>query len=97
VEQDDSLWYLDSGAMNHMSGCRGAIIDIEMTIRGTFKFGDGSEVAIEGSNTVLFEAKTREHLPLTGVYYIPRLTTNIISLSQLDGGGCGVHTCHSTL
>jgi hypothetical protein len=66
-------------------------------IRGTVKFGDGSEVAIEGSGTVLFEAKTSEHLPLTWVYYILRLTTNIISLGQLDEGGCDIHVCHGIL
>jgi hypothetical protein len=63
TERDDSLWYLDSGATNH----------IDTAIRGTIKFGDGSEVAIEGSGTLLFEGKTGEHLPLTGVYFILRL------------------------
>jgi hypothetical protein len=87
TERDDSLWYLDSDATNHMSGCRRAFVDIDTSIRGTVKFGDGSEVAIEGSGMVLFEGKTGEHLPLTGVYFIPRLTTNIISLRQLDEGG----------
>jgi hypothetical protein len=66
-------------------------------ICGTVKFGDDSEVAIEGSGTILFEAKTGEHLPLTGVYYIPRLTTDIISLGQLDEGGCNIHVRHSIL
>ncbi|XP_066342303.1 uncharacterized protein [Miscanthus floridulus] len=61
------------------------------------KFGDGSEVAIEGSGTVLFEGKTGEHLPLMGVYFIPRLTTNIVSLGQLDEGGCDVHAKHGVL
>jgi hypothetical protein len=93
-EWDDSLWYLDSGATNHMSGCHGAFINIDTTIRSTVKFGDGLEVAIEGSSTVLFEGKTGEHLPLTGVYFIPLLTTNIISLGQLDEGCCDVHVRH---
>ena len=65
---------------------------MDMAICGTIKFGDGSEVTIEGSGTVLFEGKTGEHLLLMGVYFIPRLTTNIISLCQLDEGGCDVHT-----
>jgi hypothetical protein len=92
TERDDSLWYLDNGATNHMTGCQDAFIHIDTAIRGTVRFGDGSEVAIEGSGTVLFEGKTGEHLLLTGVYFIPRLTTNIISLGQLDEGGCDVHT-----
>jgi hypothetical protein len=71
-ERNDLLWYLDSGATNHMFGCRRAFINIDTSIRDTVKFSDGSEVAIEGSSTLLFEGKTREHLPLMGVYYIPR-------------------------
>jgi hypothetical protein len=67
----ESLWYLDSGATNHMSGYRGAFIDIDTTICGSVKFGDGSEVAIEGSGTVLFEGKTDEHIPLTGGVLYP--------------------------
>jgi hypothetical protein len=51
--RDESLWYLDSRATNHMSRCRGAFIDIDTAIRGSVKIGDGSEVAIEGSGTVL--------------------------------------------
>ena len=63
-----------------MTCCQDAFIHMDMTIHSTVKFGDGSKVTIKGSNTVLFEGKTGEHLPLTGVYFIPRLTTNIISL-----------------
>jgi hypothetical protein len=96
-DRDDTLWYLDSGATNHMSGCCNAFIDIDMAVRDFVKFGDGSEVAIEGSGTVLFEGKTGEHLPLTGVYFIPRLTTNIVGLGQLNEGGCDVHTKHGVL
>jgi hypothetical protein len=91
------LWYLNSGDTNHMSECRRAFIDIDTTIHATVKFGDGLEVAIKGLSTMLFEGKTGEHLPLTGVYYIPRLTTNIISIGQLDEGCCDVHSQHGVL
>jgi hypothetical protein len=97
MEHDDNLWYLDSGATNHMLGCRDSFIDIDMVIHDTIKFGNDLEVAIEGSSTMLFESKTGEHLSLMGVYFIPRLTTNIINLGQLDEGGCDVHTKHDIL
>ena len=41
-------------------------------------------VDIHGRGTILFSCKTGEHQRLGGVYYIPRLTANIISLGQLD-------------
>jgi len=96
-DRDDTLWYLDSGATNHMSGSHDAFVNIDSGIHGSVRFGDGSEVEIEGAGTVLFEGKTGEHLPLTGVYFIPRLTTNIVSLGQLDEGGCDVHAKHGVL
>jgi hypothetical protein len=34
---------------------------------------------------------TGEHQRLDDVYFIPRLTANIVSLGQLDEGGCPVH------
>jgi transposase InsO family protein len=44
-------------------------------------------VKIKGRGTVLFKCKTGEHQALTGVYHIPRLTANIVSLGQLEGDG----------
>jgi hypothetical protein len=54
-------------------------------------------VVIEGFGTILFEGKTSAHISLTGVYFIPRLTTNIVSLGQLDEGGCDMHVRHGVL
>lgn len=68
-----------------------------MAIHDTVKFGDDSKVAIEGSNTVLFEGKTNEHLPLTGLYFIFGLTTNVVNLGKLDEDDCDVHTKHGAL
>jgi len=52
-DRDESLWYLDTGATNHMSGCRTAFHDLDTQIRGVVKFGDSSVVPIEGAGTVL--------------------------------------------
>jgi hypothetical protein len=41
-------------------------------------------VTIKGQDTILFRCKGSEHHMLAGIYFIPRLTTNIISLGQLD-------------
>jgi hypothetical protein len=41
-------------------------------------------VTIEGQDTILFRCKGSEHHMLASIYFIPRLTTNIISLGQLD-------------
>jgi hypothetical protein len=50
-------------------------------------FGDGSIITIEGRDTVLFACKNGEHQVLANTYYIPCLTTNIVSVVQLDEAG----------
>ena len=86
----EGVWYLDSGATNHMTGDRAAFAELDTSIVGTVKFGDGSRVEICGQGTVLFICKSGEHRAITGVYYIPRLNTQIISLGQFDENGCQV-------
>jgi len=67
-----------------MTAERSVFSELDTGVRGTVRFGDGSVVAIEGRGTILFKLKSGEHRELGGVYYIPRLTTNIVSIGQLD-------------
>ena len=52
------------------------------------KFGNVSIVEIEGRDTILFVGTGGEYHKLTGVYFIPRLKANLVSLGQLDEAGC---------
>jgi hypothetical protein len=45
---------------------------------------------IEGRGTILLKCKTGEQKVLQGVYLIPRLTANIISLGQMEEDGCKI-------
>jgi hypothetical protein len=76
----EGVWYLDSGATNHKTGDHAAFAELDMSVTGSIKFGDGSTVDIYGQGTVLFVCKSGEHRAITGIYYIPRLNTHIISL-----------------
>jgi hypothetical protein len=73
-------WYLDTGASNHMTGCKEKFLELELNVEGSVKLGDGSSVEVCGQGSVLFECLTGEHRILTRVYYIPRLRNNIISI-----------------
>ena len=86
-DPDPTRWILDTGASNHMSGSRSAFAHLDSGIHGTVRFGDGSVAQIEGSGTILFTCKYGEHQKLSNVYFLPRLTANIISVGQLDEGG----------
>lgn len=86
-ERDAETWVLDTGATNHMSGARAAFIKLEEMELGSVRFGDDSMARIEGRETVAFLCKTGEIRSLGGVYFIPRLMTNIVSIGQLDEAG----------
>jgi hypothetical protein len=81
---DSCRWVLDTGASNHMSGCQAVFSSIDDGTVGTIKFADGSVVNIEGVGIILYKCKNGEHHTLTNVYFIPILTTSIISVGQLD-------------
>jgi hypothetical protein len=83
-EGGSTRWILDTGATNHMTGERSFFSELDTGVHRTVRFGDGSVVAIEGRGTILFKLKSGEHQELAGVYYIPKLTANIVSLGQLD-------------
>jgi hypothetical protein len=83
-ERDAGTWVLDIGAMNHMSGCRAAIMKINTAVLSIVCFDDDSVARMEGHGTIVFMCKKGESRPFDWVYFIPRLTTNIVSIGQLD-------------
>jgi hypothetical protein len=105
-EHDSCRWIFNTGASNHMIGAHEAFSDLDFSVGGTVRFGDSSIVRIEGCGTILFTCKNGEHRTLGNVYFIPHLTANIISCSQLDeigyqilvqGGVMRVHNEHMHL
>jgi len=56
-------------------------------VTGKVRFGDGSSVEIKGKGSILFRCKTGDQWVLLGVYYIPKLRSNLISLGQLTENG----------
>ena len=83
-------WYLDTGASNHMAGIKEKFLDLDLTVTGKVRFGDGSAVDIVGRGTVLFRCLNGEHRALANVYYIPSLKSCVIRLGQLAERGCKV-------
>jgi hypothetical protein len=74
MEKDSRRWVLDTGATNHMMGCRSVFSNLDRNVHGTVRFRDSSVVQIKGLGTILFSCKNGEHRAFVGVYYIPRLT-----------------------
>jgi hypothetical protein len=77
-------WVVDIGATNHMTGACGAFSKLDTSVCDIVKFSDGSVVRIEGCGTIIFQCKNGEHLSFSGIYFIPKLKTNILSVGQLN-------------
>ena len=73
-----------------MTGVKSAFSEFDSGIRRTVKFDDDSVVEIEGHDTILFVDKGGKHHKLTGIYFIPRVKANLVSLGQLDEVGCHI-------
>nr|XP_043619964.1 uncharacterized protein LOC122591791 [Erigeron canadensis] len=89
-EERRDLWYLDNGPSNHMTGRKDVFAELNENVTGKVRFGDGSRVEIKGKGTILFQCKNGDQLTIREVYYIPALTTNILSLGQLTEVGYDV-------
>ena len=86
-EQTGDIWYLDNRASNHTTGDRNKFTELNEGIMGKVKFDDGSIVEIEGKGSILFRCKKGDQWVLSGVYYIPKLRSNLVSLGQLTECG----------
>ncbi|XP_078445034.1 uncharacterized protein LOC144714205 [Wolffia australiana] len=72
---NDDIWFLDTGATNHMTGKKSLFHDLQEISDGTVRFGDDSRVDIRGKGSILLETKhmekpTSEHM--TGIKRILR-------------------------
>ena len=85
---DPSLWYLDTGATNHMTGCRNFFCDLDESASGYVKFGDNLRIQIKGQGNIEITRKDGDILRLLNVLYVPDLAVNILSLGRLDEEGC---------
>ncbi|XP_074337577.1 uncharacterized protein LOC141674775 [Apium graveolens] len=70
-----------------MTGPRGKFKELDESVSGRVKFGDGSTVNVKEKGWVAFQCKNGEERILQEVYFIPNLCNNIISLGQLSEAG----------
>ncbi|GJV75037.1 zinc finger, CCHC-type containing protein [Tanacetum coccineum] len=86
----NSLWYLDNGASNHMTGIREHFKELDEKVSGKVRFGDGSYIEIKGKGSIIIECDDEKQRIISHVYYIPDLKSNLLSLGQFTEIGCKV-------
>nr|GEV59768.1 zinc finger, CCHC-type [Tanacetum cinerariifolium] len=86
----DSLWYLDNGASNHMTGVREHIKELNEKVSGKVRFRDGLYIKIKGKDSILIECDDEKQRIISHVHYISDLKSNLLSLGQFTKIGCKV-------
>ena len=86
----ETLWYLDSGASNHMCGHEYLFKEMQKIEDGHVSFGDASKVEVKGRGTICYLQKYGLIGSLQDVYYVPDLNTNILSMGQLTEKGYSI-------
>jgi hypothetical protein len=91
------VWFLDTGATNHMTGSIDAFAELDRSVSGKVHFADGSVVDIQGRGTVVFAVEGGDHRAFTEVFFIPALRSSVVSLGQLDESWFDIHIRRSVL
>ena len=91
---NSSIWYLDSGATQHMTSSTASISTFKWTKPVKVYLGDNRFVISEGSGTIALKMLLPENadIPaiLTDVLYVPQLMKNLFSVSRATSQGCSV-------
>ena len=87
---NDTMWYLDSGASNHMCGHKYLFKEMQNIEDGHVSFGDASKVEVKGRGTIHYLQNDGLTGSIQNVYYVPDLKTNILSMGQLTDKGYSI-------
>lgn len=81
------LWYLDSGASQHMTPCKSFLQDYqELPTSRTIILGDDYSHSAEGFGSALIQIKSGQTLLIKDILYVPGLARNLISIAQITLG-----------
>ena len=85
VEDDKSIWIIDSGATNHVCSSLQLLESWRDLTEGDFtmRVGTGVTVSAKASGVSKLEFSNKYYLELNNVLYIPGFSRNLISVSKL--------------
>jgi len=86
-----TVWYLDSGASFHMTGCKDFFSEMEeKDLQINIELGDDGRYSATGIGTVTFHRESESDFRLKDVMYVPGLKKNLISVAVLEDRGYDV-------
>jgi transposase InsO family protein len=93
MHNNPDQWIMDSGATHHFTGCKKFLFDYQPDVVPTAHMQVAVDVILPraGTGTVKFETHVngiKHYREITGVWYVPGLTINMMSTMQLVDAGC---------
>ena len=87
--ENQHVWFLDSGCSNHMCGKRDMFFHFDSSFRESVKMGNDFCLRVQGKGRVRMEVNGIVHV-ITDVFFVPELKSNLLSLGQLQEKGLAV-------
>nr|GEW66023.1 putative RNA-directed DNA polymerase [Tanacetum cinerariifolium] len=91
----EHLWFLDSSCSNHMCGNRDMFVELDIMFKERVKLGNDSTLTVHGKGTVRLEINGVVSV-IIGVFFVPDLVNNLLSVGQLQEKGRGVSIFNGT-
>ena len=83
-----STWFLDSGASNHMTSVEHSFLDSHPYLgKEKITTANGDQLLISGVGTITLSSVTGQSITLSNVYFVPKLSANLLSVGQLIDEG----------
>lgn len=90
TDGSESVWFLDSGCSNHMTGTKSLFKELDESQKSEVRLGDDKTMQVEGKGTVAIKTMQGEVKVLYDVQFVPSLAHNLLSVGQLLSNGCRV-------
>jgi hypothetical protein len=79
----ETMWFLDSGCSNHMTGDKKWFSHLDETFRQFVKLGNDTKMAVMGKGNIKLRINGTSQL-IGDVFYLPELRNNLLSIGQLQ-------------
>lgn len=96
-QHEDDEWYFDTGATHHMTFKKNWLTDYQhLNHPLEVRLGDDSFRYAEGFGKLIIHLPQGNNTSIDKVYYVPRLTRNLLSVSEATKNGSTITFCHSS-